>query len=209
MQTPAGTTAEGGSSKHVTRGHQALPYYEFQQQVLKSLNILRLGMQQESELLSSLVPLQTSLIEVPKLLESPLNSVEELQLFEKELTPERQKQLILELSLLGDNAAKLAVRRIMAYVLTNHLGQQYSWEGKKVSSALSHFPNLWLRVALNVGFAATCSCDDGAPLQVQNLEPEWNLEDAAIHAQKIAQKFCPGRGKMPLENANAKRNATQ
>ncbi|XP_064463113.1 uncharacterized protein LOC135374030 [Ornithodoros turicata] len=61
MQTPAGTTAEGGSSKHMTRGHQALPYYEFQQQVLKSLNILRLGMQQQSELLSSLVPLQTSL----------------------------------------------------------------------------------------------------------------------------------------------------
>ncbi|XP_064460624.1 uncharacterized protein LOC135370734 [Ornithodoros turicata] len=124
-----------------------MPSYEFQHHVLKNFNILRLAIQQQGELLSSLMPLQNSLTEAPKLLENPLSSVEELETFEGQLTPDREKQLILELPLLGGNSTKVAVRRIMSYVLSNELGRQYSWEGRKGKLPLRdlNLPKLILR----------------------------------------------------------------
>ncbi|XP_064483682.1 uncharacterized protein LOC135396571 isoform X3 [Ornithodoros turicata] len=110
---------------------QAMPDCEFQRQVLKSLNILRMAMQQHSELLSSLVPQQSSLVEAPLLLSEPLDSVEDVDNFERQLTPDRQKQLVTELMLLGGSSLKCAVKRILSHMFTDKLAQLYSWEGRK------------------------------------------------------------------------------
>ncbi|XP_064455177.1 uncharacterized protein LOC135366412 isoform X2 [Ornithodoros turicata] len=88
------TAGAGASLVQVPRAPQPMPSYEFQHQVLKNFNILRLAIQQQGELLSSLMPLQNSLSEAPKLLENPLSSVKEFETFEGQLTPDREKQLV-------------------------------------------------------------------------------------------------------------------
>ncbi|XP_064488379.1 uncharacterized protein LOC135400478 [Ornithodoros turicata] len=108
-----------------------MPDYDFQHVVLKNLNIIRLVLQQQGELLSSLIPPQPSLTEAVKLLEGPLESTDQLQQFEEGLTKQQEKHFVLELSLLGGHNTKVAVRRMLSYVITDELGRQYSWEGKK------------------------------------------------------------------------------
>ncbi|XP_064465396.1 uncharacterized protein LOC135376885 [Ornithodoros turicata] len=74
---------------------QPLPEYEFQRQVLKSLNILRMNLQQQGDLISSLVPLQASSPAAPLVVTEPFHSVELLESFQHHLTNQKEEQLVL------------------------------------------------------------------------------------------------------------------
>ncbi|XP_064463676.1 uncharacterized protein LOC135374674 [Ornithodoros turicata] len=110
---------------------RAMPDYEFQKQVLKNQNLLRMVQQQLVDLVSSLAPVRQSLSETPQLLSSPFHTVSDLEKFESELTPEQEKQAVRELTSLGGSSVRSAVRRILSHTFTNELAQQYSWEGRK------------------------------------------------------------------------------
>ncbi|XP_064469258.1 uncharacterized protein LOC135383893 [Ornithodoros turicata] len=72
-----------------------MPLHEFQRQVLRMLNIIRLNQQQQDDVLHSLVPSKIAAVVaddalvVPK----PLDSIEQLQEFENGLTSETEKKL--------------------------------------------------------------------------------------------------------------------
>ncbi|XP_064482990.1 uncharacterized protein LOC135395832, partial [Ornithodoros turicata] len=104
---------------------------EFQLQVLRNLNVLRLALQQQSDLLSQLTPASNGVVEAAQVITKPFNDAEDLDRFESRLTPSIEKQLVQELAILGGATPKAAVRRILAYIMTDELGQQYSWEGRK------------------------------------------------------------------------------
>ncbi|XP_064479648.1 uncharacterized protein LOC135392939 [Ornithodoros turicata] len=110
-----------------------MPLHEFQRQVLRMLNIIRLNQQQQDDVLHSLVPSKIAAVVaddalvVPK----PLDSIEQLQEFENGLTSETEKKLVVELAQLGRSTCKMAVKRMLCHLLTNNLGMLYSWLGNK------------------------------------------------------------------------------
>ncbi|XP_064472627.1 uncharacterized protein LOC135387287 [Ornithodoros turicata] len=87
--------------------------------------------QQLFDLVSGLAPVRQSLSETPQLLSSPFHTVNDLEKFESELTPEQEKQAVRELTSLGGSSVRSAVRRILSHTFRNALAQQYSWEGRK------------------------------------------------------------------------------
>ncbi|XP_064467943.1 uncharacterized protein LOC135378790 isoform X2 [Ornithodoros turicata] len=130
-----------------SRPSKPLSQYEFQEQVLVQFRVLRATLMEHGALLEGLVPLRTTLIEETKLLPQPMKTVEEVDEFEQQLTRDREKQLVGELSLLGGNTVKSSVRRIMSHILSDELGQLYSWEGRKGKLKFLElkFPSIILR----------------------------------------------------------------
>lgn len=64
--------------------------------MLRILNVLRLNQQQQGDLLSSLVPLKTAILdpEQPLFVPEPLDSRDQLEALENAMTPDREKQLV-------------------------------------------------------------------------------------------------------------------
>ncbi|XP_064489025.1 uncharacterized protein LOC135400932 [Ornithodoros turicata] len=126
---------------------QPLPEYEFQRQVLKSLNILRMNLQQQGDLISSLVPLQASSPAAPLVVTEPFHSVELLESFQHHLTNQKEEQLYRELAVLGGSSVKTAVKRIMCHLFTDDVAEKFSWEGKKGKLVFKElkFPGIIMR----------------------------------------------------------------
>ncbi|XP_064469889.1 uncharacterized protein LOC135384623, partial [Ornithodoros turicata] len=125
----------GGDSRE--SGHQpkhALATAEFQRQVLKLLQQIRLTQQGDSDLLRELCSQRTASTSskpLQVLIEKPFTSSEELELFEAELDEAKKSILVQELGAIGGNDIGQAVRNILAYLLTNEAAGDYSWLGRK------------------------------------------------------------------------------
>ncbi|XP_064463446.1 uncharacterized protein LOC135374412 [Ornithodoros turicata] len=110
-----------------------MPLREFQRQVLRMLNIIRLNQQEQGDLLSGFLCSRpdTLVTEETLIFPEPLDTVEQLEEFESGLTPETEKKLVIELARLGGSSSKMAVKRMLHHLLTNNLGMLYSWLGNK------------------------------------------------------------------------------
>ncbi|XP_064469679.1 uncharacterized protein LOC135384408 [Ornithodoros turicata] len=141
---------EAGASlrrAHAAPGH-AMPEHEFQLQVLRSLNVIRLAVQQQSDLLSQLTPPSRDPVgDVQQLVAQPFSRIEDFEQFESTLTPALEKQFVQELTLLGGATPKAAVKRILEYVMTDQVAEKYSWEGRKGKNVFRdlRLPNIMMR----------------------------------------------------------------
>ncbi|XP_064467963.1 uncharacterized protein LOC135378797 [Ornithodoros turicata] len=127
-------------SSSVNAETRPVPLHEFQRQVLRLLNIIRLNQQQQGDLLYGFTSLKSSTVmpEQPIIVPEPLDTIEQLDQFEKQLTPETEKQLALELARLGGTSCKIAVKRMLCHLLTNKLAMLFSWLGNKGKDSFKH-----------------------------------------------------------------------
>ncbi|XP_064457167.1 uncharacterized protein LOC135368011 [Ornithodoros turicata] len=122
-----------GTMQHTSNSQEpVMSKSEFQRQVLKNLLILRLGQQQQSDLLANL-PSRSALAfpDSPILIPEPFQTVEQLEGFENKVTKDNEKQLVQELCILGGSSLKTCVKRIMCHIMTDKLAKLYSWQGRK------------------------------------------------------------------------------
>ncbi|XP_064474143.1 uncharacterized protein LOC135388496 isoform X2 [Ornithodoros turicata] len=110
-----------GTMQHTSNSQEpVMPKSEFQRQVLKNPLILRLGQQQQSDLLANL-PSRSALAfpDSPILIPEPFQTVEQLEGFENKVTKDNEKQLVQELCILGGSSLKTCVKRIMCHIMTD------------------------------------------------------------------------------------------
>ncbi|KAL1474394.1 hypothetical protein MTO96_038010 [Rhipicephalus appendiculatus] len=108
-----------------------LPEREFQCQVLRTLNIIKLTVQQiASTMDSSLASTRTASTPAP-LVSGPFEEVDDLMKFEASLTQENAEVLINELMQLGGRNPNVAVKRMLIYLMSDKVATQFSWHGKK------------------------------------------------------------------------------
>ncbi|XP_072141991.1 uncharacterized protein [Dermacentor andersoni] len=108
-----------------------LPPHEFQSQVLRLLNILRLTVQEILSNLDACVA-QGKVTSAPAVLvQQPFETVDALLNFEASLRPEDANVLVNELVQLGGRTPNAAVKRMLIYLFADKLAAEYSWHGKK------------------------------------------------------------------------------
>ncbi|XP_054917908.1 uncharacterized protein [Dermacentor andersoni] len=106
-------------------------YSEFQSQVLRLLNIVRLTVQEILSNLDAYVA-QGKVTSAPAVLvQQPFETVDALLNFEASLGPEDANVLANELVQLGGRNTNAAVKRMLIYLFADKLAAEHSWHGKK------------------------------------------------------------------------------
>ncbi|XP_064461844.1 uncharacterized protein LOC135372052 isoform X2 [Ornithodoros turicata] len=176
---------EAGASlrrAHAAPGH-AMPEHEFQLQVLRSLNVIRLAVQQQSDLLSQLTPPSRDPVgDVQQLVAQPFSRIEDFEQFESTLTPALEKQFVQELTLLGGATPKAAVKRILEYVMTDQVAEKYSWEGRKGKNVFRdlRLPNIMMRAVHAQKQLSKCTNYD-----LEKATKDW-LRHSADRLKRVA-----------------------
>ncbi|XP_075741002.1 uncharacterized protein LOC119187154 isoform X1 [Rhipicephalus microplus] len=105
---------------------------DFQRQVLHLLRIVHSKLEQQGQQLKVLLEkLGHTVQEDPLVLLKPLETEEELDIFEENLSHSRKDQLILQLGQYGGHNLPSIVRRILKQLIHDSLAAKFSWFGKK------------------------------------------------------------------------------
>ncbi|XP_075750237.1 uncharacterized protein LOC142761659 isoform X3 [Rhipicephalus microplus] len=105
---------------------------DFQRQVLHLLRIVHSKLEQQGQQLKVLLEkLGHTEQEDPLVLLKPLETEEELDIFEENLSQSRKDQLILQLGQYGGHNLPSIVRRILKQLIHDSLAAKFSWFGKK------------------------------------------------------------------------------
>lgn len=105
---------------------------DFQRQVLHLLHIVHSKLEQQGQQLKVLLEkLGHTVQEDPLVLLKPLETEEELDIFEENLSHSRKDQLILQLGQYGGHNLPSIVRRILKQLIHDSLAAKFSWFGKK------------------------------------------------------------------------------
>nr|XP_037291289.1 uncharacterized protein LOC119187154 isoform X2 [Rhipicephalus microplus] len=105
---------------------------DFQRQVLHLLRIVHSKLEQQGQQLKVLLEkLGHTEQEDPLVLLKPLETEEELDIFEENLSHSRKDQLILQLGQYGGHNLPSIVRRILKQLIHDSLAAKFSWFGKK------------------------------------------------------------------------------
>lgn len=132
--SPHGTPQDGVqaySGQTPCPGSTALPEREFQGQVLRLLNVIRLSLQQVASTLDALTASSEPTAAPNPVVPQPFDTADGLSNFKADLSASDEALLIKELIQLGERNPNSATKRMLAYLLTDKLAAEYSWEGKK------------------------------------------------------------------------------
>ncbi|KAM7294358.1 uncharacterized protein ISCGN_023864 [Ixodes scapularis] len=132
--SPHGTPQDGVqaySGQTPCPGPTALPEREFQGQVLRLLNVIRLSLQQVASTLDALTASSEPTAAPNPVVPQPFDTADGLSNFEADLSASDEALLVKELIQLGGRNPNTATKRMLAYLLTDKLAAEYSWEGKK------------------------------------------------------------------------------
>ncbi|KAM7288184.1 uncharacterized protein ISCGN_031873 [Ixodes scapularis] len=104
----------------------------FQKQVLRHLQVMRLMLEQNRELLEALQAgnMRSEAI-VPSLLPEPFNDMQEFTSFDETIQEATRDQLIANLKSFGGDNVSCNTRRVLEYLMTDNVAQNYSWIGNK------------------------------------------------------------------------------
>ncbi|XP_040067732.1 uncharacterized protein LOC115313823 [Ixodes scapularis] len=106
-------------------------HYEFRGQVLRLLNVIGLSFQQVASTLDALTASSEPTAAPNPVVPQPFDTADGLSNFEPDLSASDEALLVKELIQLGGRNPNTATKRMLAYLLTDKLAAEYSWEGKK------------------------------------------------------------------------------
>ncbi|XP_042150635.1 uncharacterized protein LOC115332015 [Ixodes scapularis] len=104
---------------------------EFQGQVLRLLNVIKLILQQVASTLDALTASSEPTAAPNPVVPQPFDTADGLSNIEADLSASDEALLVKELIQLGGRNPNTATKRMLAYLLTDKLAAEYSWEGKK------------------------------------------------------------------------------
>ncbi|XP_037558107.1 uncharacterized protein LOC119435267 [Dermacentor silvarum] len=163
-----------------------MPQEEFQHQVLMKLSVLRVVQQQQGELLNALVSrfargnMQSQAAKEP-LISEPFDDYESLKRFDETLTGSRREDFIQELANKGGANPTTCTKRILRHVMTDFLGCQFSWQGRKGKHSFSQ---------MKLSSCITCAVQSGhetSEFAVETAIREWLRHAPARHRTAIAK----------------------
>ncbi|XP_064467965.1 uncharacterized protein LOC135378798 isoform X2 [Ornithodoros turicata] len=121
---------------------------EFQHQVMRILNIIRLTQQQHTDVLEVICGQRTTCLDEAcastSLIQAPFNTSEALENFNDSLSDRIQGQLINEFAQFEGTDIEQATRNILTYLLTDSVAMEFIWLGQKGKKKFSllKFPSL-------------------------------------------------------------------
>lgn len=125
------------STKNLGRAAQprlpeAIPEAEFQKQVLRQLQLMRLMIEQLSERIERAQPVQKSCGHEgkPALVKEAFTSLQDFEEFDEGASKVKE-QLLHEFQALGGVDVSGATKRILLYLMQDRVAQNYSWVGNK------------------------------------------------------------------------------
>uniref|UniRef100_A0A224Z4C5 Zinc finger protein n=1 Tax=Rhipicephalus zambeziensis TaxID=60191 RepID=A0A224Z4C5_9ACAR len=141
-----------------------MPQAEFQKQVLRQLQVMRILIEQVHDRLDrSQAPTQQCPEAVtPALITKAFSSLEEFLEFDNN-TPAIREQLLHEFQSLGGDNVSAATKRILVYIMDDTVAQHYSWignKGKRKFRDLNTMPVIMDAVKSNRSFDATANDDE-------------------------------------------------
>ncbi|KAH7971752.1 hypothetical protein HPB52_002460 [Rhipicephalus sanguineus] len=113
---------------------------DFEQNTTRLLNIIRYMLQQQGEVLNTIVKTLSSLSVAPcaaPVIDQPFSSLEELLAFDEKLDNEASNALVNDFVQLGGSDGNWATKRILAYCMTDEVAAQFSWMGRKGKRSFS------------------------------------------------------------------------
>lgn len=143
---------------------------DFEQNTTRLLNILRYMLQQQGEVLNTIVKTLSSLSVAPcaaPVIEQPFSSLEELLAFDEKLDKEASNTLVNEFVQLGGSDGNWATKRILAYCMTDEVAAQFSWMGRKGKRSFSA-----LKIAKVVKVAAS-KAPNSTPVIIEAAVKSW------------------------------------
>ncbi|XP_064461888.1 uncharacterized protein LOC135372103 [Ornithodoros turicata] len=121
---------------------------EFQEQVLRTLYMVRVAQQQHGDVLQELCSHKTHSEDdarpSPALIASPFGTSAQLEEFNSSLNENKKECLVKEVAQLAGNEVGAATRTILQYLMTDEVPTEYSWKGQKGKRkfCLLHFPGV-------------------------------------------------------------------
>lgn len=112
----------------------AVQHAEFQRQVLRLLNLVRLTLQQQGELLQAIFDRQVNtdaIIPASAMISAPFTTSEALEELNASLDEHRKAQHAQEFATLGGSDVGQAARNMLCYLMNDTVASEYNWLGQK------------------------------------------------------------------------------